>query len=549
MAYKFDSQHIEAAYRDFDATLKSVKDDGDKVRFSDEITNFVSTNVEKLGSALLMGGEMTDKWVDKLGDYMETAITYNPKNIPSLLNVAAKIEEFSEFGDYGVLNKLAAKVTAKYPQYSEKALELTDKHLADYNATTMTPSIKTYEDFYKVYTNAYAKPKSRQMADRVLATANDIYYRIDFLKNDMKFDKSIQRISENPSDESLLERFETCLRQSMRIRPLGTMDDVLQNLKVISQIDEADTRGAIYTMVADSVDRDIPNITGRSVENKSDMLMKFINKCLKAEKDPEVKEGFALSAIYAMRRSMADEKGALVMAADKENQAFGALKKLAETAGRRFELQEMLTAMAQKYKDNPEKRAVIDDITIRALDSADDHGDKAADLSESEYIKAMRAIQKPRRFLRLHNTEICSLLNIEYAKSEYKFDVKKPLKPSRKDLLKAANLLSQYKSIDPVLYRLMLNSMDTKTFANVDDKVIDAFAKALDRVNDTPEKRKEFENELTEKRTQMHTLTIKQKTVNADAKPPHYVEKRNPAEKKEMPKFVVSFGKDEVNEG
>ena len=190
----------------------------------------------------------------------------------------------------------------------------------------------------------------------------------------------------------------------------------------------------------------------------------------------------------------------------------------------------------------------VKEVTIRALDSADDSDRKMKDFIEPDFIKEVRKEQRSRRAIRQRNNEICELLNISYPSgSDYKYDVSKPLKPNKENLQKAADILGQYRSIDTTLLSLMLNKIDNKEFTNVDDKVLDSFAKATEHLNtDMPEVRQKYEYIITTTRKQLHTHILENKKTNTETTPPRYVEKRENKEKK--PKFVIKLSKDDIKE-
>jgi hypothetical protein len=274
---------------------------------------------------------------------------------------------------------------------------------------------------------------------------------------------------------------------------------------------------------------------------------------MKTEKDPAVHYDLGTSALGLLQAVATDESGALIMADGKEPQAFGALSKLADTCGHRSELLQILSDTAEKYKDTPDTLQKVKEITIRALDSADDRGVKMKDYEEPDFIKEMRPLQRSIRAVRLRDKEICELLNLEYAGkyARFKFDPSKPLKASKESLLKAANLLGQYKSIDPTLVSLVMNKMDTKGFTNVDDKLLDTFAKVTDRLKtEKPEVSQKYEGIVTEARKQLHTHKLSQKKVNPDAKPPRFEEKREKtAPENGVKKFTIKFDKSDIYEG
>jgi tetratricopeptide (TPR) repeat protein len=571
MAYNFNNSKIEQVYEDFanrskdfesymdlafediGAAFDEAKDKNEKAKISDDVTYLMSACNDKFANALLYGGEYQEAWAKKFAATLEKAADANPNNIPSILDSAYKLEQTAEFFDYGILNALAKHVIVAHPKYAEKAMETVDKHFAYYDKEAIEPEIKTYKDFYDVYTTAYRKPRSRQMADKAIATANEVYSKMEFIKGGMQLEKSIENIKANPEDEKALQNFEKDLQFAMRVNPEKAIANVVDNLKEIAAVGNADTRNEIYCLVSDAIEKNIPAEFEGAKKVKSDLAFSFIGKAMKTEKDPAVHYDLGTSALGLLQAVATDENGALIMADGKEPQAFGALSKLADTCGHRSELLQILSDTAEKYKDTPDTLQKVKEITIRALDSADDRGVKMKDYEEPDFIKEMRPLQRSIRAVRLRDKEICELLNLEYAGkyARFKFDPSKPLKASKESLLKAANLLGQYKSIDPTLVSLVMNKMDTKGFTNVDDKLLDTFAKVTDRLKtEKPEVSQKYEGIVTEARKQLHTHKLSQKKVNPDAKPPRFEEKREKtAPENGVKKFTIKFDKSDIYEG
>lgn len=571
MAYNFSNSKIEQVYEDFadrskdfesymDLAFEDIgkafdeaKDKNEKAKISDDVTYLMSACNDKFAKALMFGEEYQEAWAGKFAATLEKAADANPNNIPSILDSAYKIEQTAEFFDYGILNALAKHVIAGHPKHAEKALAVVDKHFAYYDKEAIEPKIETYKDFYDVYTTAYRKPRSRQMADKAIASANEIYSKMEFMKGGMKLDKSIENIKANPEDEKALQDFEKSLQFAMRADPEKAVANVVDNLREIAAIDNTDTRGEMYGVICDALEENIPAESAGAKKFKSDLLFSFIGKAMKTEKDSDIRENLALSSLGLIRTEAIDENGALIMADGKEPQAFGALSKIADACGHRSELLQLLSDTAEKYKDTPDMLQKVKEVTMRALDSADDSGRKMKDYEEPDFVKEIRPLQRSIRAVRLRDKEICELLNLEYTGkyARFKFDPSKPLKASKESLLKAANLLGQYKSIDPTLVGLALNKMDTKGFTNVDDKLLDTFAKVTDRLKtEKPEASQKYEGIITEARKQLHTHKLSQKKINPDAKPPRFEEKREkPAQESGVKKFTIKFDKSDVYEG
>ncbi len=547
---------IEETMKDLKTVFDTAQSAEKKALFFDEFKQIIGNYPAQIAAGLdFAPAPSANKWAHSFAEIMTEAIEFDPQNAPEMFANALKIEQNSSHHNSGILLHMADKIVSKYAHQKNKNIKQTNeaikqtkivlKALTEYwkdYAKSGQFDAATCKKFYEICTQAYP------ISPNILPVANEIHTEIEFLEGGYKLNKDIQSISQKPEDEAAKETFANHFETALKHNPQEAVADLLSNLKSISQIDNADTRNDIFTMATDAIVK-----SDISREYKSDFLMTFINKTMKAERDVALKENLGVAAMYMIKDALIDETGKLIMAEGKENQAFGALGKIAEVAGHRSELRELLSNMMEQYKGQNDKQAKVKEIMIKALDFEDaTHKAVVPEKEPTVFEKRMRNVYKELKFTRQHNNEICELLNLNYAQSDYKFDVTKPTKASKKDLLKAANTLSQYKVIDPTLFGMMINKMDEKNFSNIDDKVIDAFSRVLDRVKFAlPEDHAKIANRLTEVRMRTHADHIQQK-VNPNMKPPHFEEKGKIVKtpQNDAPKtFKIQFGKEDLREG
>lgn len=534
--------YIEPALNDLAAAVDSAADDRKKQEISDDITALMQKYAQKFALGITES-PATLNAEEKFADFMLKAAEFNPQNTAMLFDSALKMENFCERHDNGILLKMAEKTVFPLAESKNKSAQalntagIVAKTLAGHwnkYKNTRHPDLTTHQRFADIF------EKSFPLVPSIKPALDEVRTDITFISDGFKLDRDIEKISRNPEDESLTQTFEKHLRTAFYNDPSATAANLADNAKNIAKIADADTRNELYCTINDVIqENSAPNT------QTSDMVLTLVGKIMKAEKDAALQEQFALSALDLIQKTALDKDGALLIAEGREKQTFGTMAKIADSCGHRSELKQILNDTAYKYKDNPEVRRMVQKTTIRALNSEENSGKKMHDYEEPSFIKSMRNVQRNLRITRQHNNEICELLNLSYANSDYKYDATKPLKVDKKDLLKAANTLSQYKAIDPVLYRLMLNRIDTKGFTNVDDKVLDAFTRVLDRVKvHEPRDIIDFDNKITEVRTQMHSRGIHQKQkINAAGKPLHFEEKKDKAPKK----FNIKFDNDDLD--
>lgn len=541
---------LEETMKDLKTAFDAAKSADKKAIFFDEFKQIVKNYPAQIAAGLdFAPAPRANKWAHSFAELMSEAVEFNPQNAQEMFTGALKIEQNSANHNNGILLQMADKIVSKYAKQKNKNIKQNNEaikqtkivltalmeHWKDYGKSGQLDAA-TCKKFYEICTQAYP------IVPSILPVANEIHTETEFLEGGYKLGKDIQIISQKPDDEAAKETFANHFKSALNHNPQEAVADLVSNIKSISRIDNTEAREDIYCAICDAMQKDFPAEIA-----KSDMAFTVVGKIMKAEKDDEVRKNFALSAVELIQKVATDENGALAMEAGREMQAFGALEKLADACGHRGELLQLLSNSAEKYKDTPEILQKVKDVTIRALDSADDSGQKMIGYQEPDFIKEMRPVQKELRAIKMHDKEICELLNLEYA--GHKFDPSKPLKPNKETLSKAINILGQYKSIDPLLFSWTLNKADTKEFTNIDDKMLDTLSKVVDRIKvREPEERKKYANMVTETRKMVHAHILEQKKAdaNADAKPPHFVEKRE--NKTEKPKFVIKFSKDDINQ-
>ncbi len=522
MAYTFNSFRMSKLNKEFtskeaigvmDAVLDDALTDKEKILASNDVANLISGHSEQFAAALADGSIKNEELTGK----MLSAIEFNPQNIQLILNSALKIERTSKSGDTNILTTLADKLISKfkYKHSSREAISQTkailttlNKHVEDYGKTA-NPDLATYEKIHKIYDKAYP------IVPSILPISNKLGERIGIMKAGYKrsegnFEKIVEFMQKNPDKEEYTDMFEQELKSAMNRNPQKAVETVMNTVKGISQIANDNTRGDMYGIILGAMEG-IPAKDNAESEAKSAKVMAFINKAMKAEKNPEIKERMAVSAMYALHNGLCDENGGLIIAAGQENQAFGALNKLAETAGHRTEIREILAATADKYRTREDISEKVKDTMKKALAFADtSKKEMAVEHEKTMFEKRMRNVYRQDKNVRRLNTEICALLNLNYPDSDYKFDINKHTFPSKKEMEKAINKLSEYSQISGYLPDLIINKIDKEKFSNIDDVMLDKFEKATGRIK-SEENRENVVSKLMDVRKNMHSMNVRKK--------------------------------------
>jgi len=522
MAYTFNSFRMAKINREFDpksamdvmdAVLDDTLTDEEKIKASDDVTNLVEAHAEQFASAMTDGSIKTEE----LAERMATTIEYNSKNIQSVLNSAMKIEKTAENWNTGLLTALADKVISKFKykhsngeaiRQTKVVLATLNKYLENYNKTA-NPDVATYEKIHKIYDKAYP------IVPSILAVSSKLGEQIALMKNgydrsEGNFEKVVETFQNDTKEGEHADIFEQELKFAVKKDPQKAAETIMGSIKSVAQIANDAVRGDIYGFIMEAMES-IPAKDEAEVKVKSAKIMSYINKAMKAEKNPDVKEQLAVAAMYTLHNALTDENGGLIFADGQENQAFGALDKLAEVAGHRTEIKEILAATADKYRGQEDIESRVKDTMKKALAFEDkSKKEMAVEHEKTMFEKRMRNVYRQDKTTRRLNTEICALLNLSYPDSDYKFDINKFTLPSKKEMEKAINKLSEYSQISGYLPDLIIGKMDTKKFSNVDDVMLDKFEKATGRIK-SEENREKVVSKLMDVRKDMHAMNIRKK--------------------------------------
>lgn len=569
MAYTYNSFRMAKINREFNpktalsvmgAVLDDALTDEEKIQASDDVINLVAEHAEKFVSAMADGSIKNEELAEK----MMTAIEHNPKNIQSVLNSAMKVEKAAANGNTGLLTALADKVISKfkYKHSNSEAIRQTkvvlatlNKYIENYNKTA-NPDVATYEKIHKIYDKAYP------IVPSILPVSEKLSERITLLKSGYdrskgNFEKVIESFKNDPKEGEHADMFEQELKFAVKKDPQKAVATVMDSIKSVAQIANDGVRGEVYGIILKEAFEGIPADNDAAINARSAQIMTYINKAMKAEKNPEIKERLAVCAMYTLHNAATDENGGLMLAEGQENQAFGALEKLAETAGHRTEIKEILAATADKYRGQEEIESRVKDTMKKAL-AAEDSSKKemAVDYEKTMFEKRMNNVYRQEKNVRRLNTEICALLNINYKDSDYQVDVNKVGLPSKKEMEKAINKLSEYSQIGGYLPDLIIGKMDTEKFSNIDDKMLDKFINVAGRIK-SEENRGKIVSRLNDVRKDMHAMNVRKKNKIVFSKDDYVApdgvdleklaEKKTPADHAPK-KFNESF-KDNIKSG
>ena len=497
---------MDAALGDMASALKEVKDRRDGFVVSDDVTALMEEHGEKFASALNEGSAAErKKWLPQLTEILVAAADANPRNASRLVESAAKIESGFKGADSGILLALAERVTFRYPEHSDMVVKAVDTHLQNYEKQPIKDA-ETYKAFYKVYTNAFRKTRSAEIRNKTSAMANDIFGRIEILKGNVSFDKLLQRVKENPTDEATTEAFERDLNVLMAHNPQQVAADIKSNLKGISKLDSADARSEIFTVLLDAMAKNIKAETPETRAEKSGLMFSVFNDILRAEKDEDVKREIALSATDIAMRHLVDENGAVVLISGQEKPTLDALNRMADANGGRFGLKDVLAKTADKYRKFPEIAQAVKMAMLKTLDADEKFGNPVNEERSPLEIEMMAQKRNRDNKNRL-DKQIYTLLNIPNKKLGVERDAGKTYYPTKSEMRRVVNLLSQYRKIDDYLPTCILGKMDTEKFTNIDDAILDTFTRATSRM----QAGKEVADRLTAMRAQMHAKGIQDK--------------------------------------
>ncbi len=500
---------MEQALKDFGAAFATSKTYMQTAELVSDMAQLLENCAEKIAVGLEAAPDARKAGrIAEFSKILSKAVEFDPKNSKSFLRSALNIESAHPEGYAGVFTDLATKLIIRHPRQTETVLNATDEFVADYAAHNRK-DINAYNGFYEIYTTAYRKPFSKQIQNRAQKSADEIFYTMDFIKNEGKLNKAIERIQKKPEDETVLNAFERSLKQAVAANPAAAAADLADNAKALAKIENVDTRMETYNIIIETMAKDIPAATDEVKKAKSDMMMTFIQKVLKTDKDREHLPEFAVTAVYNLYPAITDENGAIFVADGREKQTFGALNKIADLIGHRAELRQLLNAAHDKYKHSSEIEPLVQIAMMHAVESADLSGKKIREeYTPTVFENQMRNAYKRMKVERQHNYEICSLLNIENRQCGYIGDLNRT-RPTKSEMRKAVNILCQYSAIRGYLPDQMLSKIDMKKFSNVDDAILNKFEEALPRM----ENKESLAKRIADIRNQLHMYKVEDRIV------------------------------------
>lgn len=497
------------ALQDLDTAVKGVKDRRDGFAVSDDISALLEQNANKFGLALnSASAAKRAEWAPKLAEILVAAVDLNPRNSENIIRSALRIEKAYEGADTGILLKVADRVSFRYPEHLTAVLNATDEHMQKYEAQD-NKTADGYKAFYKVYTNANRKTRSQEVRDRAVAAANSIFGKIEMAKGNVSFEKLLQRVKDNPENEAVAEAFEKDLNTLMAQNPQKTVEDIQANLKDISKMESQDAREELYSVIIEAAGSKIKADTPEELKAKSAAVFSVVEGILRSERNEYSRRVATATATDIAQRFLVDENKALIVADGKEEQTLSVLGRMADANGGQFGLKEILVATAEKFKASPEAVEKIETAMLKALDADQKFGNPPSEAPLSPLEEKMAEQKRNRDNKNRIDARILTLLNIPSKKLHIERNPDKPFYPTKSEMRKVVNLLSQYKEIDYSTLLHVLGKIDKENFSNVDDAILDSFAKKTVKMQE--QDKKYLTDELTGIRTKMHTKGIQDK--------------------------------------
>ena len=515
---------MEDAIKDLSAAMKKVKGHREASNYSDDIAELMERHGAKFGKALGSATkEERKEWTPQLAEILAKAIDMEPQNTESIIQSAYQLEKACEGMESGVFSGVLEKTLLRHGGQIKEIMATVDDCMKDYDAQSQKDA-STYRAFGKIYSRAFAKTSNKAYADK----ANAIMEKTEVLKGNLRVEKMLETLRENPANEAVQDEFERKFELLMTENPKAGAEDVLENLRNITKIENAEDREFVYGVVIDVMGRKIKADTAEEKERKSSVMFSTFDMFLKHEKNPELRKFTTACAVMAIKNGLLDDKGGLIIDDISEIETFRSLKRMADSYGNYVGFKDLLADTAAKYGKSKDKTEELRGCMLKVLDFEERNGISVDPASRSDFERSVMKDKKERDNKTRLDTEIFKLLNVPHKTNGFTKDPKKPAVPSREDMLKIANLLFQYKAIEYSVSYEILNKMDKKNFSNVDDAILDKLEKNIDKM----QYGEDVSKELVSVRTQMHTRNIKEKKVTqwheekAEKKPPLDPKKR-----------------------
>lgn len=515
---------MEDAIKDLSAAMKKVKGHREASNYSDDIAELMERHGAKFGKALGSATkEERKEWTPQLAEILAKAIDMEPQNTESIIQSAYQLEKACEGMESGVFSGVLEKTLLRHGGQIKEIMATVDDCMKDYDAQSQKDA-STYRAFGKIYSRAFAKTSNKAYADK----ANAIMEKTEVLKGNLRVEKMLETLRENPANEAVQDEFERKFELLMTENSKAGAEDVLENLRNITKIENAEDREFVYGVVIDVMGRKIKADTAEEKERKSSVMFSTFDMFLKHEKNPELRKFTTACAVMAIKNGLLDDKGGLIIDDISEIETFRSLKRMADSYGNYVGFKDLLADTAAKYGKSKDKTEELRGCMLKVLDFEERNGISVDPASRSDFERSVMKDKKERDNKTRLDTEIFKLLNVPHKTNGFTKDPKKPAVPSKEDMLKIANLLFQYKAIEYSVSYEILNKMDKKNFSNVDDAILDKLEKNIDKM----QYGEDVSKELVSVRTQMHTRNIKEKKVTqwheekAEKKPPLDPKKR-----------------------
>ncbi|MBR6356047.1 MAG: hypothetical protein IKR92_04240 [Alphaproteobacteria bacterium] len=529
---------MEDAVKDLTNAIKNVKSGRDASALSDDIAGLMEEHGEKFGKALGSANKAErEKWAPELAGILTKAIDMEPENIESIVRGAYQIEKAYEGADSGVFASVVDKAMFRHRSYAGKIMAVVDESFQDYEAQPRQDAA-TYRTFGKIYGSAFGKTGNKAYADK----ANDILEKTELVKGNITVEKLLKQLQENPGDETAQDAFEKKLGMVMAANPTAATEDILENLRDMTKIENNEDREFVYTAVIGVLSGKLKADSLEEKEKKSSVLFSAFDMFLKKEKNPEIRKSTTVSAMAAIQRDLVDDKGGLIIDDISEIETFRSLKKMADCYGDYDGFKDMIVNTAAKYRKSKEKTKDLRECMMKIFDYVLKPLEKAEGkpyvLDSRECSDFENSVFKERRERNL-DAQIYTILNIPSKELGVERDPNKTFYPSKEEMQKVVNLLSQHSSIKYNVALAIAGKIDKEKFTNIDDAIL---KKLSDRAQERMESGdfKMFEDEhLTPIRTAFHKHGIQQKKQQDGNAPKQWHEKT--AKKEPEPKKTISF--------
>lgn len=530
---------MENALKDLTDAIKSVKSGRDASALSDDIAALMEEHGAKFGKALGSAKkEEREKWIPELTGIMTKAMDMEPENIESIVRGAYQIEKAYEGADSGIFANVADKAMFRHRSYAGKIMAAVDESFQDYEAQPHQDAA-TYRTFGKIYGSAFGKTGKKAYADK----ANDILEKTELVKGNITVEKLLKQLQENPGNESAQDAFEKKLDMVLTANPKAATEDILEHLRDMTKIENNEDREFVYMTVIGALSGKLKANSLAEKEKKSSVMFNVFDTFLKKEKNSEIRKSTTVSAMAAIQHDLVDGKGGLIIDDISEIETFRSLKKMADSYGDYNGFKDLIVNTADKFRKSKERTKDLRECMMKIFDYVLKPMEKETGkpyIIDAQNCSAFEnSVFKERRERNL-DAQIYTILNIPSKELGVERDPNKTFYPSKEEMQKVVNLLSQHSSIKYNVAIAIAGKIDREKFSNINDAILQKLSdRAQERMKSADFRMFEDEH-LTPIRTAMHKHGIQQKKQQSGNAPKQWHED-NAAKKEPKPNKTISF--------